>query len=565
MAFIVKKNIKGNEYYYLNKNERVKDKESKSKVKTTTIAYLGKNKKDAEKKAKEIIKKMENESKKKRKKKSKQKDKKVMERKDISIEELASFCKRKGFVYSSGDIYGGLSGFWDFGHLGVEFKNNIKKEWWKFHVSQRDDVVGIDGAIITNPKVWEASGHTESFIDYIVKDKKTGEEFKIDAHEVEKYEKEDKYEVGGKFNPMFITSVGPHEDKNSKVYLRPETAQMIFSNFKYVFDNARLKLPCGIAQAGKAFRNEIAPRDFLFRSREFEQMEIEYFIKSGQKCGFEIPDEKVLVYSEKLQKKEKEPVEMKVEEAFKKGIIKNKWHAYWIASEIRWFRALGADMDKFRIRQHLKDELSHYSSDTWDLEYKFPFGWRELQGFADRGEYDLSQHEKFSGKNMQVFDEETKKKILPCVVCEPSLGVERAFLVFLLDSYFYDSERENIILKLNPKLSPVKAAIFPIVKGEKFEKIARNVYEELKKEFNVVYDASGSVGRRYARADEQGTIACITVDGDSLKDKSATIRDRDTTGQVRVNISELRDILRKVIIDGKSILEFGKKVNTRVK
>lgn len=558
MAFIVKKNIKGNEYYYLNKNERVD-----GKVKTTTLAYLGKDKKEAERKAKKIIKEMEKE-----KKTEKEIEEKVdMERKDISVEQLASFCKMKGFVYPSGDIYGGLSGFWDFGPLGVELKNNIKKEWWNYHVKQREDIVGIDGAIITNPKTWEASGHVESFVDIIVKDKKSGEEFKVDPHEVEEYEKNPKYEVGERFNPMFTTQVGPHqntdeEKKNSKAYLRPETAQLIFTNFRYVFDNARLKLPCGIAQTGKSFRNEISPRDFLFRSREFEQMEIEYFIKPGQTCEFEIPDEEVLVYSEKNQKEGKEAVKMKIKDALKKGIIKKKWHAYWIATELRWFRKLGIDMSRFRIRQHEKDELSHYSTDTWDLEYKFPFGWKELQGIADRGDYDLSQHQEHSGKKFEIFDQESKERILPHVICEPSLGVERAFLVFMFDSYFYDKERDNTILRLDPKIAPIKAAIFPIVKKPKFEKLSQDVYDMLKKEFNVVHDISGSIGRRYSRNDEMGTPYCITIDGDSLKNKEedVTIRDRDSKKQIRVKISDLKNTIRDLIDGEVNFLDAGKKV-----
>lgn len=567
MAFIVKKKIHGREYYYLNENKRVN-----GKVKTKTLAYLGKNRKEAERKAKEILMKQSEKQLKKEVMKDNSKNigksKKIdISQEDstpISIEELATFCKRKGFVYPSGEIYGGFAGFWDFGNLGTELKNNIKKEWWKFHVYERQDIVGMDGSIITNPKTWEASGHIDNFIDVFVVDKKTGEKFKVDKNEIKNYEKKD-YEIKGEFNPMFTTMVGPSASESAKAYLRPETAQLIFTNFKAVYENSRLKLPCGIAQIGKAFRNEIAPRDFLFRAREFEQMEMEYFVNPNEEyCPYEIPETEVLVYSAEAQLQGKQPEKMKIKTALKKGIIKKEWHAYWLATELSWFFNLGANSEKFRIRQHFPEELSHYSSDTWDLEYNFPFGWKELEGIADRGNYDLSQHEKFSGKDLSV-DSGTGEKVLPAVVCEPSLGVERAFLVFMFDSYFYDNERNNVILKLNPKLAPVKAAVFPIVKGDKFEKIARNVYEELKKEFNVVYDASGSVGRRYARADEQGTVTCVTIDGDSLKYKSVTIRDRDTTDQIRIKIPELRDILRKVIIDGKSILEFGKKVNTRVK
>ena len=546
MAFIVKKSIHDREYYYLNENKRIG-----GKVKTKTLAYLGKNRKDAEKKAREFLDKRGKTNEKETAQSSKiKKITEATEIKEISIEDLAAFCKRKGFVYQSGEIYGGLSGFWDFGPLGTELKNNIKKEWWKFHVLQREDIVGIDGSIITHPKIWEASGHVASFIDIEVMNKKTKEKFKVDKFEAEKYSKDPGFEVRGEFNPMFTTNVGSTVSDSIRSYLRPETAQLIFSNFKAVYENSRLKLPCGIAQTGKAFRNEIAPRDFLFRAREFEQMEIEYFIKKGTECPYDIPDVEVMVYSAEAQEQNKEPVFMKVKHALEKGIIKKDWHAYWLATEIHWFLKLGANRGNFRIRQHLKNELSHYSSDTWDLEYKFPFGWKELEGIADRGNFDLSQHEKFSGKEMKIFDEESKERILPEVICEPSLGVERAFLVFMLDSYSYDKERENVVLKLNPKLAPVKAAVFPIVKGEKFEKISEKIVKELKQEFNVLYDKSGSIGRRYARNDEIGTPFCITIDGDSLKNQDVTIRDRDTKKQIRTKISNLRETLRK-LIDGK--------------
>lgn len=539
MAFIVKKIINDREYYYLNQNKRVD-----GKVKTKTLAYLGKNKKDAEKKARELKEKLSRSDKDSKEKKTREDD---FVSSDISIEELAVFCKRKGFVYQSSEIYGGFAGFWDFGVLGVEFKNNLKKEWWNFHVIQREDIVGIDGSILTNPKVWEASGHVDSFIDFAVVNKKTKRKFKIDKFEVEKYKNNPEFELSGEFNPMFSTSVGPIVSDSVKAYFRPETAQLIFTNFKNVYENSRLKLPCGIAQVGKAFRNEIAPRDFLFRSREFEQMEIEYFIKKSMSCPYEIPDEEILIYSSEIQKQNREPEKMKIRTAFKKGIIKKDWHAYWLAVEFKWFKELGANPHNFRIRQHLKDELSHYSSDTWDLEYNFPFGWKELEGIADRGNYDLSQHEKFSKKDLKIFDEETKEKFLPEVICEPSLGVERAFLVFMLDAYTYDRERKNIVLKLHPKLAPVKAAIFPIVKGEKFEKIAEAIFSELKNEFNVVYDRTGSIGRRYSRNDEIGTPFCITVDADSIKNKDVTIRDRDTKKQIRVKVSNLKEILRRLI------------------
>jgi len=568
MAFIVKKKIHGKEYFYLNENKRVD-----GKVKTKTLAYLGKERKDAEKRAEKILNIIEKKKKQEKKVKFTPKDSKMkiketsMEKQDISIEELATFCKRKGFVYPSGDIYGGFAGFWDFGHLGVELKNNIKRAWWDFHVTQRNDLVGIDGSIITHPKTWEASGHVESFSDIFVVCKKCKKPSKIDKGELGKTKCEfcggDYDEKTAKeFKLMFKTTVG----EDAKGYLRPETAQLIFTNFKSVYENARLKLPCGIAQVGKSFRNEIAPRDFLFRSREFEQMEIEYFINpEKESCPYEIPEAEILIYDEKAQGKNQEPVKMKIKDALKKKIIKKDWHAYWLATEFLWFKNLGANPENFRIRQHKKYELSHYSTDTWDLEYKFPFGWKELEGIADRGDYDLSQHEKFSKKDLKIFDSESEKKVLPHVVCEPSLGVERAFLVFMFDSYFYDKKRENVVLKIHPALAPVKAAIFPIVKTNKeIVKISREIYDSLKKDFNVVYDIGGSVGRRYSRADETGIPFCITVDELSMDKKNVTIRLRDSTEQVRIQINELNEVLKKGI-KGKNIKKFGKLVDTRKK
>lgn len=551
MAFIVKKIINGNEYYYLNENKRVE-----GKVKTKTLAYLGKDKKEAEKKAKDIL---ENNKNKVVNIKVNKMEEIKLEHKNISIEELNNFCKSKGFVYPSSEIYGGYSGFWDFGHLGSELQNNLKREWWKFHVYQREDIVGIDGSIITSPKVWEASGHVDSFSDIFVVCKQCKKSGKVDKNELGKVKCDNcggEYEekTAKEFKLMFETNVG----ESGKAYLRPETAQVIFTNFKQVYDNARMKLPFGIAQIGKSFRNEIAPRDFLFRSREFEQMEIEYFIKPNQKCPYVIPDIDVLVYSQENQIKKTEAKKMSIKKAYKQGIIKKDWHAYWLATELKWFFNLGANLDKFRIRQHEKEELSHYSEDTWDLEYQFPFGWKELQGIADRSDYDLSQHEKFSKKDLKIFDEESKKKILPEVICEPSLGVGRALLVFLFDAYYINKKKDISVLKLHPKLSPIKAAIFPIVKKPEFEIFATNIFKELREEWNVLYDKSGSIGRRYARNDEVGTPFCITVDDESLKNKDVTIRDRDTSKQIRVKQVELKNVLRNLINGKIKFKEAGK-------
>lgn len=469
------------------------------------------------------------------------------------MEDLANFCKQKGFIYPSGEIYGSLAGFWDYGHLGAELRKNIKDSWWQHFIRSREDITGIDGSIITNPKVWEASGHVENFVDIAVVCKKCKNKFKVDESELKDAVCDKcggEVESKGKFVPMFTTQVGPIETESLKSYLRPETAQLIFTNFRAVQENARMKLPFGIAQIGKAFRNEIAPRNFIFRNREFEQMEIEYFIDPDEKdnCPFKVPKIKLEIFSSDMQLKKQKPKIMTIDEALEKKLIKLKWHAYWLATSLDWYKGLGADMKNFRIRQHLPDEKSHYSTDTWDIEYNFPFGWKELQGIADRGTYDLTQHQNKSKKSMEIMDDTKGKKVLPMVVAEPSFGVERAFLVFLLESYKNDKKRGNLVLNLSPKLSPVKAAIFPLVKNEKkIVKLAKSIYDNLKEEFNVEYDAAGSVGRRYARQDETGTPFCITVDHDSLKDNKVTIRDRDSTKQKRISIEETNNIISNLI------------------
>jgi len=490
----------------------------------------------------------------------------------LSIDDMAVFCKKKGFVYPSSEIYGGMAGFFDYGPYGAELKNNIKQDWWKFHVQSREDIVGIDGSIISNPKVWIASGHAAHFGDILVEDLKTHERFRADtlieetlkiqadglsAADLGKLIKENnvKSPKGNalseprQFNLMFTTNVGPIQSEESKAYLRAETAQIIFAEFKNVYETSRLKLPFGIAQMGKAFRNEIAPRNFLFRCREFEQMEIEYFIhpKKHNDCPYteEVMVEILNIYSEEMQEKQQKEKEMTVKEALSKGIIKSPWHAYWLATELRWFINLGAKRENFRIRQHKKDELAHYSSDCWDLEYNFPWGWKELQGIADRSDYDLQQHMKHSKKDMSIFDEESKEKVIPNVVAEPSLGVDRSFLVFMFDAYDDDKKRGNIVLHLHPKLAPIKAAILPLV--NKLEGKAKEIYDSLKQEFFCFYDRSGSIGRRYARQDELGTPFCITVDFDSLDKHDVTIRDRDSTEQVRVKIKELKETIRKLL------------------
>ncbi len=500
----------------------------------------------------------------------------------ITIEEMAAFCKRKGLVYQTAEVYGGLSGFFDFGPAGVEPKNNIKAAWWQSFVHARQDIAGMDGSIITHPGVWKASGHLDNFDDVLIEDQKTKERYRADLLiedalkiSASGMKKEQLWELVKKhslkspkgnpllepkqFNLMFSTNVGPVEGSIS--YLRPETAQLMFADFRLVADNARLKLPFGIAQVGKAFRNEISPRDFLFRMREFEQMEIEYFVHPDKlnDCPYlnEVRDHPILMYTEPMQKNNEGPKTISIGDAVDKKIIKNHWHGYWLATMHKWFVSLGAKAGHFRIRQHVKDELSHYASDTWDLEYRFPFGWKELLGMANRGDFDLKQHMNHSKADMGIFDEETKKKVVPHVVCEPSQGVERTFLVFLFDAYEYDKKRENVVLHLHPKLAPVKAGVFPLVNKEQLISKAKEVYGELSKEFPCAYDQSGTVGRRYARNDELGTPFCITVDFEGLEDGTVTIRDRDTTEQARVPVEGVRDTLRK-LIEGSPLEDVGK-------
>ena len=511
-----------------------------------------------------------------------------MEKTKLTIEEIATFCKRKGFVYPSSEIYGGIAGFYDFGHLGVELKNNIKKEWWKTFVQEREDVVGIVGSIISNPMVWKASGHIDGFTDILVDCKKCGSRFRgdnliedklkistagmslddiareISRHKIKCQKCSSELSEPKKFNLMFTTNVGPVQTSSSVAFLRPETAQIIFTNFKLVQENARLKLPFGIAQIGKSFRNEISPREFLFRMREFEQMEIEYFVHPEKQeecsCINDVWDYEMNVYSSDMQKQNKKMQKMSIKECLDKKIIKTKWHAYWLAQMHKWFVDLGTSAEHFRIRQHVKDELSHYALDTWDLEYEFPFGWKELQGLSNRTDFDLKKHMEHSKVDLSIFDEETKKKIIPHVICEPSQGVERAFLVFMFDAYNYDKSRDNVVLKLHRNLSPIKIGVFPLASNKKevVEK-ARDIYNELRKEWTCISDVSGSIGRRYSRADEIGIPLCVTIDFQTLEDETITLRDRDTTQQVRVKISELKEIIMR-FLNGEKLSKLGKMV-----
>jgi len=429
------------------------------------------------------------------------------------MEKLVSFCKQRGFIFPSAEKYGGLQGFWDFGPLGVELKNNIKKAWWKRFVQERGDIVGLDSAIITNPTVWEKSGHVEGFSDKLVECKKCHHRFKAD--DLAKVEKcpdcEGELTNEKSFNTMFKTFVGPVEDSTSTAYLRPETAQNIFINFDNVRQAMRLKVPFGIAQIGKAFRNEITPGNFIFRSREFEQMELEYFIN----------------------KKDDE-----------------KWFKKWVDDSFQWFIDLGIKKENLRLFKQPKTELAHYSKATTDIEYKFPFdkGFAELMGIANRTNFDLKSH------GFEYRDEENKTVFVPYVI-EPSAGVDRAALAFMLDAYdevkggrttTTESNKEvEVVLRLHKDLAPYKVAILPLSKKEQLAKPAQDIYHDLQKHFMVAYDDVSSIGRRYRRQDEIGTPYCVTFDFDSLDDKKVTVRDRDTMKQDRVEIGDLKNYLEE--------------------
>ena len=493
----------------------------------------------------------------------------------LTIDEMQSFCKRKGFVFPSAEIYGGFAGFFDYGPLGCELKNNIKSSWWHEFVQMREDIVGIDGTTVNHPQVWIASGHVANFTDILTHCAKCGERYRadvlvedtlkiptagmnaaqlgqiIESHGITCHKCKGKLNTPEPFNLMFQTHVGPKRDEESIAYLRPETAQVIFTEFKNVVDTGRVKLPFGIAQMGRAYRNEISPRNFLFRCREFEQMEIEYFVHPDKldDCPYinEVSGHAMLVWSADMQATNEPHCKLTVKDLIDKKICKYSWHAYWLARLHQWFVSMGATADKFRIRQHVTGEKAHYATDTWDLEYEFPFGWKELTGISNRGDYDLKAHMKASGKDLSLYDEETKQKVVPHVIAEPSQGVDRAFLVFLYDAYHDDKERGNTVLKLHPRLAPVKLGVFPLLSNrEELTGLARQVFDTVKHHFTAQYDRSGSVGRRYARADEIGVPYCLTIDFDSVTRQDVTIRDRDSTKQVRVPIKDLTMTLHRL-------------------
>ena len=420
------------------------------------------------------------------------------------LDKIVSLCKRRGFIFPGSEIYGGLANSWDYGPLGVELKNNIKQLWWKKFVQSRDDMVGVDTALIMNPKVWEGSGHLKNFTDALVECKNCHERFR--AGEANKCPNCDSNELAApkQFNSMFKTFVGPAEETSNVAYFRPETAQGMFVDFKNVLDTTRVSLPFGIAQIGRAFRNEITPGNFIFRTREFEQMEIEYFIR-----------------------------EKDWEQYFE----------YWRKQISDWIKELGVDVKKIREAEIPEGERAHYSKRTIDFEYEFPFGRKELYGLAYRTDFDLKNHEKFSGQNLKYKDLETGEEFWPHVI-EPTWGVDRSALVVLLESY--SEEEKRIVLRLPFKLAPYKAAVFPLLANKpELVKLARKIYDDLRKDFMIAYDGRGNIGKRYFSQDEIGTPFCVTVDFESLEKGDVTVRNRDTMKQERVKIENLKEILEK--------------------
>lgn len=464
------------------------------------------------------------------------------------LDNIISLSKRRGFVFQSSEIYGGLNGCWDFGPLGVDLLNNLKMIWWQT-MTFRDDIEGLDAAILMHPKTWEASGHISKFTDPMIDNKVSKARFRADnliEEFVEKMRKKGKNEIADviqkkldkaekpsdfleiiinynipdpvsgttewtevrNFNLMFKTYLGAVEDESSVVYLRPETAQGIYVNFKNVLDTTRQKIPFGIAQIGKAFRNEINTKNFLFRTREFEQMEMQYFVEPG---------------------------------------TEDKWFDYWVEQRLKWYQEIGIKPEKLRVKPH--EKLAHYASKAVDIEYEFPFGWGEIEGIHSRTDYDLRNHQELSGKRLEYFDSLDNKRFIPYVI-ETSGGVSRTFMALLCDAYDEDQAptengtfEKRTVIRFHPKLSPIKVAVFPLVNKDGMPELAKKIYLDVQKKFKAMYDVSGAIGRRYRRQDEIGTPYCITIDGQSLLDGTVTVRSRDSMLQERINISQINNYL----------------------
>jgi len=424
------------------------------------------------------------------------------------MDKIVSLCKRRGFIFPGSEIYGGLANTWDYGPYGVELKNNLKRAWWKANVQERNDILGMDCAILMHPKVWEASGHVHNFFDLKSDCKSCKKRFKsADLKDIAKCPVcSGELTEARPFNLMFKTYQGPVEETGNQIHLRPETAQGMFVNFLNILDSRHPKLPFGLAQIGKSFRNEITPGNFTFRTREFEQMEIEYFVN---------PQDADRALTE------------------------------WIQNRFNWYLDLGIKSQNLRKRQHGKDELAHYAHACMDVEYNFPFGWAELEGIANRSDFDLKQHTQYSGKDLQYFDDLKKEKFYPYII-EPSGGVDRAVLAFLIDAYQEEEVKEDtrVVLKLNKDLAPTKVAILPLLRNRpEIVELAKKISQDLKKSFAAVYDDTGSIGKLYRRQDEVGTLYCVTIDVQTLEDKQVTVRSRDSMLQERIAIAGLRDYL----------------------
>ncbi len=428
------------------------------------------------------------------------------------MEKIVSLCKRKGFIFQSSEIYGGIASCYDYGPLGIELKNNIKEMWWKSMVQFRRDVEGLDAAILMAPQVWEASGHVEGFTDPLVDCKVCKHRFRADQLE----NAEVCPDCGGElteerqFNLMFKTHMGPLEDQASLVYMRPETAQGIYVNFLNVQKASRQKVPFGIAQIGKAFRNEITPGNFTFRTREFEQMEMQFFVKPG---------------------------------------TDKEWFEYWKQERMKWYDVIGVTKEKLRFHEHGENELAHYAKEAFDIEYEFPFGVMELEGIHNRTDFDLTRHKESSGKDMSYFDDETRERYIPYII-ETSAGVDRTLLTCLIDAYEEEQLEKDtrVVLHLSPKIAPIKAAVFPLVKRDGMPEMAQKIVEDIRPHYMAFYDQGGAVGRRYRRMDEVGTPYCITVDTQTLEDQTVTIRERDTMQQDRISIDKIKQYLDERIL-----------------
>ncbi|MCG3153447.1 MAG: Glycine--tRNA ligase [bacterium] len=436
------------------------------------------------------------------------------------MDKLVGLCKRRGFIFPSSEIYGGLNSCYDYGPLGVELKRNVKDFWWRAMVQTRDDIEGLDASILMHPRVWEASGHVANFTDPMVDCKECKARFRADQIEgalcgspaykgrkAAKCAEEGKFTEARQFNLMFKTFMGPVEEAANVVYLRPETAQGIYVNVYNVMQAARQKIPFGIAQIGKAFRNEITPGNFTFRTREFEQMEMQFFVKPGSDM---------------------------------------EWFEYWKAQRIAWYDALGIRRSKLQFHQHTPAELAHYAAAAFDIEYEFPFGWKELEGVHNRTDFDLKRHAEFSGKDLSYFEDATRERFVPYII-ETSAGCDRTVLTALIDAYDEDviEGEARTVLRLAPVIAPIKAGVFPLVKKDGMPEVAERIYHALKKQFSVFYDDGGAIGRRYRRMDEAGTPFGITVDGQTLQDQTVTVRERDSLVQTRVASDKLVPFLQE--------------------